>query len=66
MTKIVKEHIGFRYLLTKIKSYVLTLLELNIFLKKYSTKSEINQLLATYLEYKIMNLLCVHLIVSLL
>ena len=39
--------------------YTLILLELKTFLKKYSTNSEINQLLATYLEYKIMNLLCV-------
>ena len=36
--KIVKEHTGFHYLLTKIKLYSLILLELNIFHKKYQTK----------------------------
>ena len=36
------------------------------FVKKYETKSEINQLVTTYLEYKIMNLLCVDFIASLL
>ena len=34
-------------------------LKLNIFLKKYETKSKTNQLLTKHLEYKIMNLLCV-------
>ena len=65
MIKIVKEYIGFHYLLTKIQLYTLILLELNIFHKKYETKSEIKQLLTIYLEYKIMNLLCVDFIVSL-
>ena len=35
MTKEVKEHIGFHYLLTKIQLCTLILLELNIFHKKY-------------------------------
>ena len=39
MIKIVKEHIAFHYLLTEIHLYTLILLELNIFLKKYETKS---------------------------
>ena len=35
MIKIVKEYIGFHYLLIEIQLYTLVLLELNIFLKKY-------------------------------
>ena len=60
--KIVKEHIGFHYLLIEVQLYTLILLELNIFLKKYS---KINQLLTIYLEYKILNLLCVDFVVLL-
>ena len=41
-------------------------LKLNIFLMKYETKSEINQLLIIHLGHKLMNLLCVDFIVSLL
>ena len=63
--KIVKEHIGFHYLLTEIPRYTLILLELNIFLKKYLAKSKVNQLITIYLEYKIMNLLYVGFIVLL-
>ena len=59
-----KERNLFHYLSTIIKLYTLTLLELNIFVKKYYTKSKINQLFKIYLEYKIMNLLCVGFIVS--
>ena len=66
MIETVKEHIGFHYLLTNIQLYTFVLLELNIFLKKYETKSEINQLLRIYLEYKTMNLLCVDFIVYIL
>ena len=62
MMKIVKEHIGFHYLLIEVQLYTLILLELNIFLKKYS---KINQLLTIYLEYKILNLLCVDFVVLL-
>ena len=65
MTKKVKELIGFHYLLTEIQLYTLILLELNIFHKKYETKSKINQLLTIHLEYKIMILLCVNFIASL-
>ena len=54
MIKIVKEHIGFHYLLTEIQLYTSIPLELNIFHKKYSTKPEINKLLTTYLQCKIM------------
>ena len=36
-----------------------------LFQNKYNTKSKINQLLTIYLEYKIINLLCVDFIVSL-
>ena len=60
MIKKANESIGFRYLLTEIQLYALILLELNIFYKKYWRKSEINQLLTIFLEYKIMNLLCVY------
>ena len=35
MIKIVKEHIGFQYLLTELQLYTLTRLELNVFQKKY-------------------------------
>ena len=38
MTKIVKEQIGFHYLLTKILLYTLILLKLNIFLKSFINK----------------------------
>ena len=50
----VKKNIGFRYLLTKILLSTLILLEMNIFLKKYYTKSKINQSITTYLEYNLM------------
>ena len=42
MTKKVKERIGFYDLLTEIQPCTLILLELNIFLKTYLTKSKIN------------------------
>ena len=65
MIKIVKEHIGFQFLLLEVQLYTLIPFEMNIFHKKYELKSKINQLLAIYLEYKIMNLLSVDFIVSL-
>ena len=43
--KIVKEHIGFHYIII----YTLILLEFKIFLKNYKTKSRIYQLLREYL-----------------
>ena len=61
----VKKDIWFHYLLTEIQLYTFILLELNIFLKKYKAKSKINQLLTIYLEYKMMNLLCLEFIVLL-
>ena len=48
MIIIVNEHIGLHYLL--IELYTLILLELNMFLHMYYTKSEINQSLTTDLE----------------
>ena len=42
MTKKVKKHICFHYLLRKIQTCALILLELDMFLKKYWTKSKIN------------------------
>ena len=60
-----KKHIGFYYWLTEIQLYSLILLELNIFLKKYETKSKINQLLTIYLKYKMMTLLFVDFIILL-
>ena len=63
--KKIKEDIGFHYLLTEMQLYTLILLELNILLKKYWKKLEVNQLLSIYLRYKIMNLLYVDFIVSL-
>ena len=65
MIKILKQYVGFHYLLTEIKLDTLNLWELNIFHKKYQTKSEENQLLTIYWEHKITNLLCVDFIVSL-
>ena len=43
--KKVNKHIGFHYLLMEIQLYTLILLESNMFLKKYKTKSKLNQLL---------------------
>ena len=63
--KKIKEDIGFHYLLTEILMHTLILVELIIFQNKYDTKSKINQLLTRYLEYNIINLLCVDLIASL-
>ena len=60
--KIVKEQIGFHYLLIEIQLYTLIL---NKLLNNYQTKSEINPLLTMYLEYKIINLLCADSILSL-
>ena len=60
-----KKHIGFYYWLTEIQLYSLILLELNIFLKKYETKSKTNQLLTIYLKYKMMTLLFVDFIILL-
>ena len=57
--KKVNQHIEFHYLSTDIQLYSLTFLELNTFLKKYQTKSDIKISHATYLEYKMMILLCV-------
>ena len=65
MTNKVKEHIRFHYFFTEIQPCTLILLELNIFLKKYSTKSKINQSLTTYLEQNVMVLSCVDLAVLL-
>ena len=48
-----KEHIDFQYLLTKTQLCTLILLEWNIFLELYQTKSKIKELLATYLEYNL-------------
>ena len=62
MTKKVKERIVFHYLLEKRLQDALSLLELNILLKKYKTKSGINQSLTICLGYKIMNLLWVEFI----
>ena len=45
--------------------YNLIHLELNIFRKRYKTKSKINQLFRTYLGYKILKVLCADCIVSL-
>ena len=64
MIKIVREHIGFHYLLIEIQLYTLIVLELNIFFKKNLKKSNINDLLTKYLEYTIMNLLCADFIVA--
>ena len=64
--KEVMKHTGFHYLLIELQLYTLILLELNIFHKKYYTKSKINQLLTIYLEYKKMIVLCVKFIVLLL
>ena len=44
MIKIVMEYIGIYYLLVEILLHTLILLELNIFPKKYWTKSKISQL----------------------
>ena len=63
--KIVKEQIGFHYLLIEIQLYTLIFLGLNKLLNNYQTKSEINPLLTMYLEYKIINLLCADSILSL-
>ena len=63
--KIVKEQIGFHYLLIEIQLYILIFLGLNMLLNNYQTKSEINRLLTIYLEYKIINLLCADSILSL-
>ena len=63
--KIVKEQIGFHYLLIEIQLYTLIFLGLNKLLNNYQTKSEINRLLTIYLEYKIINLLCADSILSL-
>ena len=60
MIKIVKENIGLHYLLIEIHLHTLILLELNIFIKKYLPKSEINQLLTIYLEYVSILLKCFH------
>ena len=62
MTKKVKERIVFHYLFTKRQQAALILLELNILLKMYQTKSRINQSLTICLGYKIMNLLWVNFI----
>ena len=43
MTEKVNEHTEFHYLLTEIQLRTLVLLELNIFPKKYSTKSKTNE-----------------------
>ena len=64
MTNQVKQHIVFHYLLTEIQLCSLILLELNIFLKKDWTKSMINRLLVTDLEYSLMTLLCMDFIAS--
>ena len=65
MTSKVKELIGFHYLLTEKHLCTLILLELNISLKKYSTKSKVNPSHTTYLEYNLMILLCADFVVSL-
>ena len=43
MTEKVNEYTEFHYLLTEIQLRTLVLLELNIFPKKYSTKSKTNE-----------------------
>ena len=63
--KKIKEDIEFHYVLTEILVYTLVLEELIIFQNKYNTKSKINQLPTIYLEYTIINLLCVDFTVSL-
>ena len=63
MTKEVKEHIEFYYLLIEIRLYTSILWDLNIFFKKYLAKSKINQLLIIQLGYEIMIALCVGFIV---
>ena len=50
MIIIVNEHIGLHYLLIEWQLYTLILLELNMFLHMYYTKSETNQSLTTDLE----------------
>ena len=65
MTKKVKEHVKFHYLLTDIRLCTLILSELNIFCEKYEANSKKNLSLTTNSEYKIMILLCEDFIVSL-
>ena len=64
MKTMLKEYIGFHYLSRKIPLYTFILLELNIFLNNYQTRSDIFHLLTKYLKEKIMNLLCMDIIVS--
>ena len=59
MTKKVKEYIGFHDLFIEMQLYTLILLELNMFLKKYPTKSEINLSHRIYLEYKMCGFYCI-------
>ena len=61
MTKKVKEHIEFYYLLTEIRLYTSILWDLNI--AKHIPKSKINQLLIIQLGYEIMIALCLGFIV---
>ena len=63
MTNKVKENIGFHYSFTEIRLHNLILLEPNIFRKTYKTKSKTNLSHTTYLEDKMMNLLCVDIFV---
>ena len=64
MIKTVKEHSGFHYLMIEMQLHTLILLKLNIFVWKYK-KIRDKSLLTIYLEYNIMNLLCVDFIISL-
>ena len=63
--KQIKQHIAFHCLLTEIRLCTLIFVCLNIFLQKYYTKLKTNPSLASYLEYKMMILLCVDFIVLL-
>ena len=65
MTNKVKKHIWFHYLLAKIQLYNYIILELNIFRKKFEARSKINLSFTTYLEYKMMILLCLDFVVLL-
>ena len=54
----IKKLIGSHYLLIEIRLCTLILLDMNIFLKEYSEKLNVNSSLAGYLEYNLTILLC--------
>ena len=57
-----KENIGFHYLLIKIQLYALSLFGIEDIPKEVLNKFRDNQILTIYLEYKIMNVLCMNFI----